>query len=61
MSYAKDPRVDAYLEALPGWQREVCGRHGHIITGGHENKTARYVAGYWGEDLPAGPLAAMLT
>jgi hypothetical protein len=24
MSYLTDPRVDAYLDALPGWQREVC-------------------------------------
>jgi hypothetical protein len=32
----------------------------HIITGGHGNETARTVAVYEGEDLPAGPLAAML-
>ena len=25
MSYVKDPRVDAYLDALPDWQREICG------------------------------------
>ena len=24
MSYAADPRVDAYIEALPGWQRAIC-------------------------------------
>jgi len=24
VSYDKDPRVDAYLEALPDWQRSVC-------------------------------------
>jgi len=24
MTYAKDPRVDAYIDALPGWQREIC-------------------------------------
>ena len=30
-----------------------------IITGGHENKTARCVAVYEGEDLPAAPLLAM--
>ena len=24
MSYAKDPRVDAYIDALPGWQQAVC-------------------------------------
>jgi hypothetical protein len=26
MSYAKDPRVDAYLDRLPDWQRETLGR-----------------------------------
>src|SRR6266571_3815387 len=24
MSYAADPRVDAYIDALPGWQQEIC-------------------------------------
>jgi hypothetical protein len=24
MSYPKDPRVDAYIEGLPDWQREIC-------------------------------------
>jgi hypothetical protein len=24
MSYQTDPRVDAYLDALPAWQRDVC-------------------------------------
>src|SRR3954463_8030042 len=24
MSYPKDPRVDAYIDALPEWQRDVC-------------------------------------
>ncbi|MEV6524436.1 DUF1801 domain-containing protein [Longispora sp. NPDC051575] len=24
MSYVADPRVDAYIDALPGWQRELC-------------------------------------
>jgi hypothetical protein len=26
MSYVKDPRVDAYLDRLPVWQQEICGR-----------------------------------
>src|SRR6476661_10516304 len=26
MDYAMDPRVDAYIEALPGWQQEICRR-----------------------------------
>jgi hypothetical protein len=24
MSYAPDPRVDAYIGALPGWQQQIC-------------------------------------
>jgi hypothetical protein len=24
MPYVKDPRVDAYLDGLPAWQREIC-------------------------------------
>jgi hypothetical protein len=26
MAYVKDPRVDAYLDDLPGWQREILGQ-----------------------------------
>ena len=24
MTYARDPRVDAYIDALPLWQRDIC-------------------------------------
>jgi hypothetical protein len=24
MSYQADPRVDAYIDALPGWQQDIC-------------------------------------
>jgi hypothetical protein len=24
MTYAKDPRVDAYIDGLPGWQQAIC-------------------------------------
>ena len=26
MAYAKDPRVDAYIDSLPGWQQAICHR-----------------------------------
>ena len=26
MPYVKDPRVDAYIDRLPGWQQEICQR-----------------------------------
>ena len=26
MAYVKDPRVDAYIDALPGWQGDICQR-----------------------------------
>ena len=24
MTYARDPRVDAYIDGLPGWQQDIC-------------------------------------
>lgn len=111
MPYARDPRVDEYIDPLPEWQREVCRRvrdlvhsvdpeveetvkrrvqpyfvlagnicallatKDHvdvflydgaivpdpegIITGGHDNETARTVAIHEGEEIPEGPLAEM--
>ncbi|WP_282785592.1 MULTISPECIES: DUF1801 domain-containing protein [unclassified Nocardia] len=110
-SYAVDPRVDAYIDALPEWQQAVChevrelvhqadpevvetikrtvrpyfvldgnicallAAKDHvnvflydgaivpdpegIITGGHDNKTARTVAVREGETLNAPALLAM--
>jgi hypothetical protein len=26
LPYVKDPRVDAYLDGLPAWQREICSQ-----------------------------------
>jgi hypothetical protein len=106
-----DPRVDAYIAALPEWQQRVCSEvrdlvhaadpdveetvkrrvqpyfilDGNIcallaakdhvnvflydgaivpdpdgiVTGGHDNATARTVAVYEGEAVPAAPLLAM--
>jgi hypothetical protein len=113
MTYAPDPRVDAYIDALPAWQREICREvrrlvhaadaevqetikrtvqpyfvlQGNIcallaakdhvnvflydgaivpdpegiITGGHDNKTARTVAIRAGQTINAGALTAMFT
>jgi hypothetical protein len=112
MSAKRDPRVDAYIEALPGWQQKICrevrkiahaadrelvetikrtrlpyfvlegnvcallAARDHvnvflydgaivpdpdgIITGGHDNQTARTVAIHEGEKLPATALKKML-
>ncbi|MGW5438346.1 DUF1801 domain-containing protein [Nocardia asteroides] len=112
MSYVADPRVDAYIDALPAWQQDICRQvralvHAvdpeveetvkrrvrpyfvlegnicallaakthvniflydgaivpdpeHIITGGHDNKTARTVAVHEGEVLNERALGAML-
>src|SRR5437762_14297415 len=112
MSYVKDPRVDAYIDALPDWQQAICrevrdlvhaadpevtetvkrtvqpyfvlqgnvcallAAKDHvnvflydggivpdpdgIITGGHDNKTARTVAVGRGGTVPAEPLLAMV-
>jgi hypothetical protein len=111
MDYATDPRVDAYIDGLPGWQQAICREvrdlvHGAdpevtetikrtrqpyfvlegnicallaardhvnvflydgaivpdpagIITGGHDNKTARTVAVREGEAINAPALGAM--
>jgi hypothetical protein len=111
MTYRPDPRVDAYLSALPGWQQDICQQvrdlvhaadpevaetikrtdrpyfvlqgdicallaakdHVNvflydgaivpdpegIITGGHDNKTARTVAIRQGETVNARALGAM--
>ena len=111
MAYVKDPRVDAYIEALPEWQQAICQEvrelvHGadsevtetikrtvqpyftlagnicallaakdhvnvfvydggivpdpeHIITAGHDNKTARTVGIREGEAINAPALTAM--
>jgi hypothetical protein len=110
-SYTRDPRVDAYIDALSEWQQAICRRvrdlihaadpevaetikrtdrpyfvlegnvcallaaKGHvnvflydgaivpdpegIITGGHDNKTARTVAIRQGETINAPALTAM--
>ena len=112
MPFAADPRVDAYIDALPDWQQAVCREvrnlvHGAdpevvetvkrrnqpyfvlqgnicallaakdhvnvflydgaivpdpegIITGGHDNKTARTVAVHEAETLNAPALTAMI-
>jgi len=111
MSYPTDPRVDAYIDALPGWQQDICRQvrdlvHAadpqvsetikrttqpyfeldgnicallaaknhvnvflydggivpdpeQIITGGHDNKTARTVAIRQGETINGPALTAM--
>ncbi len=111
MRYAADPRVDAYIDALPGWQQAICrevrdlvhaadlevaetikrtrapyfvlqgnvcallaakdhvnvflydgaiaGDPDGIITGGHDNKTARTMAVRQGETINAPALTAM--
>ena len=111
MTNAVDPRVDAYIDALPTWQQAICNEVRHlvhgvdpevtetikrtvqpyfvlqgnicallaakdhvnvflydggivpdpdgIITGGHDNKTARTVAVRQGEAINAPALTAM--
>ena len=31
MTYEKDPGVDRYIDALPGWQREICREVREIV------------------------------
>ena len=30
-SYDRDPRVDEYIDALPGWQQEICRRVRDVV------------------------------
>jgi hypothetical protein len=112
MAYVADPRVDAYIDGLPGWQQAICRQvrelvhnadpevqetikrrvqpyfvlQGNvcallatkdhvnvfvydgaivpdpegIITGGHDNATARTVAFWQGDAINASALSAML-
>ena len=112
MGYTVDPRVDAYIETLPAWQRRICQQvrelaHAadagvtetikrtrlpyfvldgnicallaakdhvnvflydggivpdpdHIITAGHDNKTARQISYGQGDPIKARPLTTML-
>lgn len=32
-AYERDPRVDAYIDRLPEWQREICGRLRDLVHG----------------------------
>jgi hypothetical protein len=31
MNYRKDPRVDTYIDKLPAWQQEICGKVRDIV------------------------------
>jgi len=33
MPYQSDPRVDAYIDDLPEWQQEICGRVRDLVHG----------------------------
>jgi hypothetical protein len=33
MTYAKDPRVDAYIDALPDWQQAICREVRDLVHG----------------------------
>jgi len=59
-AYERDPRVDAYTDALPSWQQDVCRRVRDLVhavdpqveeTVIHDNATARTVAVREGEAL----------
>jgi hypothetical protein len=35
MAYEADPRVDAYIDALPGWQQEICREVRELVHEAH--------------------------
>ena len=62
MTYDPDPRVDAYIDALPDWQQAICRELRDLIhaTGGHDNKAARMISLYKGDTIKARALTTML-
>ncbi len=39
MTYAKDPRVDAYIDGLPGWQQAICRQVRDLVHAADEEVT----------------------
>ena len=39
MTYVKDPRVDAYIDGLPGWQQAICHRVRDLVHAADEEVT----------------------
>ena len=39
MTYAKDPRVDAYIDGLPGWQQAICHQVRDLVHAADEEVT----------------------
>src|SRR5712675_3528703 len=39
MTYAKDPRVDAYIDDLPGWQQVICRQVRDLVHAADEEVT----------------------
>jgi hypothetical protein len=39
MTYAKDPRVDAYIDGLPGWQQVICRQVRDLVHAADEEIT----------------------
>jgi hypothetical protein len=39
MGYTRDPRVDAYIDALPDWQQVICGEVRDLVHAADEDVT----------------------
>ena len=50
MNYATDPRVDAYIDALPEWQQDICRQVRDLVHAADDEVT---------ETINAPALAAM--
>ena len=50
MTYATDPRVDAYIDALPEWQQDICRQVRDLVHAADDEVT---------ETINAPALAAM--
>ena len=62
MAYAKDPRVDSYIDPLPEWQQDggIAPDPEGIITDGHGNSSGRQIKIREGEPINEAALLALL-
>ncbi len=63
MDFAADPRVDAYFQALPQWQQDICNEVRRLVHGadpGVAGTIRRTVAYRQGGQVNAAALTAMV-
>ena len=60
MTYAKDPRVDAYIDGLPGWQQAICHQVRDLVHEADEEVTETIKRTHQPYFILAGNICALL-